>query len=455
MRRGPRNNNSSVWDADPSRLAALRILGIAWLCRQIRALPGGRGICNSDAPIRTSYSCADPKRWSGARWRWVGLLAAVGIAAGCAASQDRQADGGQPTPDQVARSETAAPDVPVAGDVPTPEDTPASADVPPDKWSAPPEDIAGSGCERPACIEVAAFPFTSVGNTADSATDRFDTYACAPGSGAEQGPEQVYRLQLDTPGTLVAMLDDGSDVGADVDVHLLDALDPARCLARGHLGLSRHLAPGTYYLVADSWSDADGQAYPGPYTLYAHFLPDDGPCGLLGQEIPRIGTDERLSMPATGPVVLEAHLVTDAERTDGSWPGAPRDGIDAHYALSEAATGYAMTRGEDWAPCCEPSNDFGQGSSARPPVEAEAWYINMRWADRPPRGERYLVFDGRTGRAVVAAAGYENGPGDLTRVGGACEEIHHYFSTRHLSTLTFGVALRQELPYGPIDCHAR
>jgi hypothetical protein len=57
-----------------------------------------------------------------------------------------------------------------------------------------------------------------------------------------------------------------------------------------------------------------------------------------------------------------------------------------------------------------------------------------------------------TGQAVVAAAGYENGPGDTSRVGGACEEIHHYLGTNHLGTLTFGQAVDQTLPYGPINC---
>jgi hypothetical protein len=70
----------------------------------------------------------------------------------------------------------------------------------------------------------------------------------------------------------------------------------------------------------------------------------------------------------------------------------------------------------------------------------------------PPRGQRTIVFDGRSGKAVVAAAGYENGPGDLARIGGACEEIHHYHGTGHLSVMTFGVAADQELPFGPIVC---
>jgi hypothetical protein len=273
-----------------------------------------------------------------------------------------------------------------------------------------------------------------------------------PGSGAENGPEYVYVFTVDTAGTLVAMLDDGGDVGADVDIHLLSSFDPDACLARGHVGLSRNLPAGTYVLVADTWSDAGGRTYPGPYTVYVHWLPETSTCAMAGEAIERIGADQPLAMPATGPVVREAHLVTDQEFSDGSWPQDLWDGIPAHHALSEAVTGYQMDRSEPWCPCCEPSNEYGQGSSVRPPVAAEASYVCMRWAQAPPPGQRYIVFDGRTGRAVVAAAGYENGPGDLSRIGGACEEIHDHLGTTHLSVFTFGVASDQQLPLGPIDC---
>ncbi len=77
----------------------------------------------------------------------------------------------------------------------------------------------------------------------------------------------------------------------------------------------------------------------------------------------------------------------------------------------------------------------------------------MRWATAPTRGERYIVFEPVSGKAVVGAAGYENGPGDLTRVGGASEEIHLYMGTEHLSPMTFGGALDQTHPWGPIECY--
>jgi hypothetical protein len=310
----------------------------------------------------------------------------------------------------------------------------------------------GWQCPVDPCVVVDGLPFEHSADTSESDLGAFDSYGCAPGVG-EAGPEVVYVLELTTPGVLVAMLDDGGEVGADIDIHLLSDLDPDACLARAHIGFSRHLAPGRYFLVADSWSDAGGQAYPGPYTLYLRLVPDASRCAMLFAPIRRIGDDAPLTMPATGPVVREAHLVTDEEFIDGSWPQSTTDGIQQHYDLSQAATGYVMDRSEPWCPCCEPSNEYGQGSSSRPPPEAEAFYLCMRWAEAPPRGQRYIVFDGRSGKAVVAAAGYENGPGDLGNIGGACEEIHHHLGSTHLSVLTFGVAVDQTLPYGPIDCN--
>ncbi len=309
----------------------------------------------------------------------------------------------------------------------------------------------GSSCLVEPCVVVGEFPFEDTASTLDSELRQFDGYACAPTVG-ENGPEVVYLLQLSEPGTLVAMLEGDGQDGVDVDVHLLDDLSVEACLRRGHIGLSHHVAAGTYYLIVDSWSDASGTSHEGPYHLHLHFLPDSGLCAMSGEAIERIGEDGPYLMPATGPVVLEAHLVTAEEFTDDSWPQSFTDGIAAHYQLSQQRSGYLMDRSEPWCPCCEPANEYGQGSSVRPPVEAETFYLNMRWAKAPARGERYLVYNGLTGRAVVAAAGYENGPGDLSRIGGSSEEIHHHLGTGHLSVLTFAVAADQTLPYGPIDC---
>ena len=56
--------------------------------------------------------------------------------------------------------------------------------------------------------------------------------------------------------------------------------------------------------------------------------------------------------------------------------------------------------------------------------------------------------------AVVTAAGYETGPGDGSKIGGAVYEVHQKLGTSHNSVLTFGQmrSQGQALEYGPIDC---
>ena len=63
-----------------------------------------------------------------------------------------------------------------------------------------------------------------------------------------------------------------------------------------------------------------------------------------------------------------------------------------------------------------------------------------------------IVRNPANGRAVVAAAGWETGPGAITSIAGVTEEIHDHLGTNHLSTLEIGFALDEQLPLGPIDC---
>lgn len=359
-------------------------------------------------------------------------------------------------------------DVAAGDEALTPTDSGAEADQSapePDPGSGDPdagEEAADADVEvEPAggVITVSSFPFYDSRSTSDAVLDAFDAYGCAPMTD-ESGPEWVYLVEVPGPGTLIAGVSDGA--GVDIDLQILDDFDPAACLDRDDRGVSWPVQAGVYYLVADTFV-AGGAPQAGAYDLGIHFLPEGGPCGMSDAPIARIGTDDLLAMPATGKVVKEAHLLTAEEHAanveggmqtfPSGWPASFTDHIEDHYAISEAASGYAVERTEPWAPCCEPSNEYGQGSSVKPPAIAEAWYLNMRWAKKPPQGQRYIVFHPETGDAVVAAGGYENGPGDLSRIGGVAEEIHIALGTAHLSTLTFGVALDQALPYGPIDCY--
>jgi len=154
-----------------------------------------------------------------------------------------------------------------------------------------------------------------------------------------------------------------------------------------------------------------------------------------------------LALPARGPVVKEAHLVTVDDGFGASWPATARDRIDAHHARS------AQPLTEPWAPAGEGGSLFGQGSTgAKLPVVDEQFYVTMYWRDRPVRGTRMIVKHPTSGRAVVASAGWETGPGSNRAIAGVSEEIHTLLGTTHLDHLEIAFALDQELALGPITC---
>lgn len=334
------------------------------------------------------------------------------------------------------------------------------------------EDVIDPVCElgtlcRP--IEVDGWPYSDSRDTQNAPSDDFDIYGCAPATD-ESGGEFIYRFTVNEGGILRAALDDVSGDAVDIDLHLLDGPNPdGDCVQRDNVEIGVMLRPGTYYLVADTWVNGSGLERAGAYTLTAEWLPlPQGACAMSQQDLrmfwtscdPNIDCDDsasdgipRLPTPATGPVVMEAHLVTTADDFGGGWPLSFTDGIDAHYAMSQDLTGFFTTRTQPWAPDGEGGSQFGQGSTSLPlPPEAEAWYVNMYWRDRPAKGTRMLLINPVNGRAVVTAAGYETGPGANTAIGGAVEEVHLHLGTTHRDTLIMGFMVDQSLPFGPIDC---
>ncbi len=363
------------------------------------------------------------------------------------------------TPDATEPERDAAP----PRDARTEPDAELEPDAEPDPGCA-----EGTACNP---IVVDALPFVHEGNTATAPAADWDFYGCAPDTD-EGGGEVVYVLDLIEPGTLSVALDDAPGDGLDVDVHLLDALDPDACLARDNIRLDRPLEPGRYYIVVDTWVNGAGEALSGPYRLEVSLRRQAvGDCAMRDLAVrmawrscdPSLDCFEDedangnlarfLQTPAIGPVVKEAHLVTVDDVFPGGWPSALRDGIDAHYRLSQAATGYVMDRREPWAPEGEGGSQWGQSAYGRPlPVIEEAFYVNMYWSPRPAASTRLIVRNPANGRAVVAAGGFETGPGSNTAIGGVSEEIHHHLGTNHRSTLQLGFAVDQDLPFGPIDC---
>jgi len=123
-------------------------------------------------------------------------------------------------------------------------------------------------------IPIEGFPFHDERTTSGALSDVANAYACAPEKG-EKGPEVVYRFTVTVAGKVKATVVDGS--GVDVDLHLLWAPEPSACLARHDTKFEVAIEPGTYWIVADTWSDSDGDEYPGPYALDVSFA-SDTPC---------------------------------------------------------------------------------------------------------------------------------------------------------------------------------
>ena len=309
-------------------------------------------------------------------------------------------------------------------------------------------------CQTQPCPNVIDhFPYVYSGDTR-SGSSRFDAYSCQPGT-SEAGPEELFVFRLTEPGVVIVGLTEPS--GGDVDVHLLTDLSDSACLSRSDKGVSNHLAPGIYYISMDTYQSSSNA---GAYSMVVTFLPDSGKCGLQVFDMDRVNDGgEALPMPATGKVVKEAHLVTVSDQADNGstswWPASSTEFLTQHKARTAQQTGIEYTRTESWAPAGEGGCEYGQGSTGRAvPDEAEPWYICMYWKGdhKPAKGTRYLVVNPATGKTIVAAAGYETGPGDLSNIGGAVEEIHYLMGTSHKSVLTFGELIDQSLPYGEIDC---
>lgn len=136
-------------------------------------------------------------------------------------------------------------------------------------FGAEPTPVPGS---RGAPAVVPGFPFHVDGTTVDAPGRYFNRYACAP-TIAEDGREWVYQLELCQPGRLSATVTD--DATADVDLHLLSALDEAACVSRDDSTIDAELAAGTYYLVVDSFV-ADQVSSEGPFALDVTFTPTPG-----------------------------------------------------------------------------------------------------------------------------------------------------------------------------------
>lgn len=119
-------------------------------------------------------------------------------------------------------------------------------------------------------IQIGRFPFVDRASTAAMGQPLANRYDCAENTN-EAGPEIVYRFSLEGRGDLIAQVIDSQ--GTDIDLHLLSEADVENGVARGCLGRAHRrlevpdLEPGDYLLVADSWSNAEGEIFDGAFEI--------------------------------------------------------------------------------------------------------------------------------------------------------------------------------------------
>jgi hypothetical protein len=150
--------------------------------------------------------------------------------------------------------------------------------------------------------EIERFPFEDLRWTAGAASDRFDSYSCAPEID-ESGPEQIYHLEVAEAGSLDLRV--SCDNSVDVDIHVLDGPSSDDCLARDHSDLSVRLEPGEHWIVVDTW--VGNYEYAGPYILTGSFT------GALGDPGGDTGVDSDTP-------------VDTADTADPDDPRPPREG---------------------------------------------------------------------------------------------------------------------------------
>jgi hypothetical protein len=118
-------------------------------------------------------------------------------------------------------------------------------------------------------------PFTHTADTALAESRALDAYPGCSATQDESGPELFYRLELDAPTALRAVVLDRD--GVDVDVHLLEGEPTGEaCVARGDRIVQGTFGPGTFFLVLDTFVSASGEEA-GPYTLVVLRCEDDDP----------------------------------------------------------------------------------------------------------------------------------------------------------------------------------
>jgi len=123
-------------------------------------------------------------------------------------------------------------------------------------------------------ITITTFPYNDTRNTEDSERRKFNPTSgvCKPSSGSEAGAEYVYKVTIESNGTLTANItDEKSGDQIDIDIHLLkEGTEQEHCIARDNKKVSKSVEPGTYYLILDTYTSSDDEKA-GEYDLKVEF----------------------------------------------------------------------------------------------------------------------------------------------------------------------------------------
>ena len=122
-----------------------------------------------------------------------------------------------------------------------------------------------------------ALPYSAMRNTEESTQSYLDQYSGCAADQDESGPEHIYRLSLDEPKRLRAMVLDQGEV--DIDLHLLNETATVEgCMARHDRLWEGTLGAGTYYFSLDTYV-SQGEPKPGEYLfVLVECHPDDVAC---------------------------------------------------------------------------------------------------------------------------------------------------------------------------------
>lgn len=151
--------------------------------------------------------------------------------------------------------------------------------------------VAGRGTSGDPFV-IDTLPFTHLADTSTSSQRAIDRYPGCDEDADESGPELLYRLVLDEPRPIRALVFAHGET--EVDLHLLpEGGDPGECLARDDRIFQGTLAAGTYLLSVDTPVSRRGTVRAGEYfLLVVPCEPDDRACRRTYGEPPAAAEPE-------------------------------------------------------------------------------------------------------------------------------------------------------------------